>query len=246
LFHNVDFRNKIHRKNPLLHSKTAPSLLQTSWNETIDRKSEENEPNERNNEIRRRNDEHAGSLNNKEGKDHVQLGSKNESEVTEKASEDREDHEHRGIEHHGMEHDGMEHHGIEHHGIEHHGMEHHGMEHRGMERHGMEHRGMERHGMEHHGMEDNGNKNNFQIEKKLAGENGDACNQTQVADSTQENIKHSADHSVASSGFESLNQSNNNGHDIERTGRNFGVTIAEKENLGICISIYYYCVWYIT
>ncbi|CAB3985172.1 Hypothetical predicted protein, partial [Paramuricea clavata] len=250
--HSKSPRNKIHRKNPLLHSKTAPSLLQTSWNETIDRKSEENGQNERSNQIRRGNDEHAGSLNNKEGNenvisneypDHVQLGSKNESEVTEKASED---HEHRGIEHHGMEHhgmerhgmerhgmehDGMERHGMEHHGMEHDGMERHGMEHHGMEHHGMEHHGMERHGMEHHGMEDNGNKNNFQIEKKLAGENGDACNQTQVADSTQENIKHSADHSVASSGFESLNQSNNDRHDIERTGRNFGVTIAEKENL---------------
>ncbi len=201
-------------------------MLQTSWDETIDRKSEENELNERNNETVGRNDEHTESLYNKEGKghitsneyyDHVKLGDKNESEVTDKAGNS---HEYQDMgPYHGTEHLGSERHGSERHGSENRGTGHHGSEH---------------HGMDNDGGADDGNKNSFQMENKLASESGDGYKDTQVVDSTQENIKHSADHSVASSGFESLNQSNNNTHDIERTEKNFGVTIADKENLGIC------------
>ena len=80
------------------------------------------------------------------------------------------------------------------------------------------------------------NKNNFQTENISASGNGTDYKETNLKDSAQENIKHSADTSVASSGFESLNQSNNNRNDdiADHTENSFGVTIADKENLGIC------------
>lgn len=88
-------------------------------------------------------------------------------------------------------------------------------------------------------LESDGNKNNYQM--KLANESGNNFEDTKVVDSTNENIKHSAEHSVASSGFESLDQSNSsvNRHGIEQNEKDYGVTIADKENLGkkICSSL---------
>lgn len=82
----------------------------------------------------------------------------------------------------------------------------------------------------------NQSKNSFQNENKLASGRGVDDKETHVEDSTQENIKHSADTSVASSGFESLNQLNNKRNDdiADHTENSYGVTIADKENIGIC------------
>ena len=245
------FRNKSQRKNSLLHSKTAPSLLQTSRKETNDGISNENEQNERKNETIRANDEYSERLHNKEGSkhttsneyaDHGEVGGKKEREVPNRTGTDPEDQgvagvgyydtEHRDAGRLGTEQNGQTHHNFEHYDAGHHGTEH-GTDHHayGTDHHayGTEYKGTEHHGIGQLDIENDDNK--YNLEKQLTSENDDGYKDTQVVDSALENIKHSADHSVASSGFESLNQSNTN--DIERTETNFGVTMADKENLGI-------------
>ena len=255
------FRKKTPRKNPLVHSKTAPSLLQTSQNETNDVKSKENEQNERKTEKIEGTDKHSECLYNEEGSahgisskypDHVEHGEENEGEMTSKVEGNPED---QGMGYDDIEHPDVEHLGTEQNGTKHHGIEHHDRGHDGKERdtdhhaYGTEHDDKGHHDTKHTtehddagdgtgqpGSRDDNNEYNLQIDKQLNSKNDEGYKETQVVDSSQENIKHSADHSIASSGFESLNQSNNNTHDMERTETNFGVTLADKENLGNYIS----------
>ena len=200
LFH---FRNKIQKKNPLLHSKTALSLLQSSRDETnCDGKSEENQQNEQTyNERRSSGDENSLHPINKderknatlhESLNNLELSGKNDHEMTDKAVEN---HKHPGSE---------------------------------------ENQNINNFQNQNMNNFQNANMSNFQEENELTNENDGTVKETQIVDSTQEDIKHSADISVASSGFESLNQSNDNRHDIDRSDNNFGVTMADKENLGMC------------
>ena len=233
-------------------------MLQTSKNETDEGKTKENEQNEGKNETIRGNNEHGehiteGNTISSENPDRVQHGGKNKREMTNRTEghprgqgTGHHDTDHRDLERLGTEQNGTKHHSIEHHdtghhgrenGTDHHGSEQHGTDHHTTGHHDTDHHTTEQHGTDHHtiGQRDTGHgdddKLNFQIENEFANKTSDGYQITQVVDSTQENIKHSADHSIASSGFESLNQSNNT-HDIGRTETNFGVTMADKENLG--------------
>lgn len=174
-------------------------MLKTSWNDSVDGKSEDNDQNKDRNESKKGKGEHTESLNNKEGEyyisseypdDHLEQDSKNNGERKDKVTMDDFDN-----------------------------------------------RGKEADDAHNNKNINNNNENNFQTENiKLASGNGEDYKETRVDDSMQENAKHSADTSVASSGFESLNQSNNNNrsNDIaDHTKNDYGVTIADKENLGI-------------
>ena len=245
-------RKKIPKKNPLLHSKTAPSLLQTLQKETNVVKSKENEQNERKNKKIKGNDEHGERLHNEEGSEHdisskypddVEHARENEREMTNKVQGSPED---QGMGYFDIKYPEVERLGTERNGTKHHDRGYDGKE-RDTDHHayGTEHddKGYRdtKHTTERHdagdgagqpGIRDDNNECNFQVDKQLTSKNDEGYKETQVVDSTQENIKHSADHSVASSGFESLNQSNNNTHDMQRTETNFGVvTLADKENL---------------
>ena len=177
-------------------------MLKTSWNDTVDGKSEDNDQNKDRNESKRGNGEHTESSNNKEGEyyisreypdDHLEQDSKGNGEGKDKVTMDDSDH-----------------------------------------------CGKQTDDAHNNKNINNNNENNFQTENiELASGtgNGEDYKETRVKDLKQENTKHSADTSDASSGFESLNQSNinNRNNDIaDHTKNDYGVTIADKENLGIC------------
>lgn len=183
-----DFRNKVPKKNPLLHSKTAPSLFQTSRNKNFDEEDTEREARKTKTENRR--EVNSESLNDRENlngrneneylisnkyPDPLGISDKIENEVTDKTKENF-----------------------------------------------------------NHLVSEDESMNQTSYQKKVTADKDDGCKETAgVVDLTNDIIKHSAENSVASSGFESLSQSNNNRTDVEKSKDDFGVTIADKENLGI-------------
>ncbi|XP_028413468.1 spermatogenesis-associated protein 1-like isoform X2 [Dendronephthya gigantea] len=185
-----DKRNKIPKKNPLLHSKTAPSLFQTSKNKNFDEgDTEKGADSKKTENAREINSESVNdgvfreNLNGRkeneylisnEYPDPLGISNKIENEVAKKTKEN----------------------------------------------------------FNHPGSEDE-SINQTSYQKGMTAEK-DGCEETSVVvDLTKDIIKHSADNSVASSGFESLSQSNNNNNrpDVEKSKNDFGVTIADKENL---------------